>query len=141
MNIKMTIEVSAETAVKVARLLSEGQAVRTECAVTQAPVMTAPTYNAPTTAAVQTTAPQQYGQQAPTAAPVQNPPQPTAAPTSAVTYTIDQLQTAIAPLLDAGKVSQIQQLVQSFGVNTLMEIPQARYGEFANGLRQLGGVL
>lgn len=60
---------------------------------------------------------------------------------SAQNYTIEQLQTAIAPLLDAGKVGQIQSLVQSFGVNTLMEIPPARYGEFANGLRNLGGVL
>ena len=66
---------------------------------------------------------------------------PVAAPTAAPTYTITQLQTALAPLLDAGKVGQIQQLVQSFGVNTLMEIPPARYGEFANGLRAMGGVL
>lgn len=56
-------------------------------------------------------------------------------------YTIEQLQTAIAPLLDAGKVNQIQALVHSFGVTTLMEIPKERYGEFANGLRNLGGVL
>lgn len=69
---------------------------------------------------------------APVAVPVQS---------STSNYTIEQLQTAIAPLLDAGKVAQIQQLVQSFGVNTLMEIPPARYGEFANGLRGLGGVL
>lgn len=60
---------------------------------------------------------------------------------SAQNYTIEQLQAAIAPLLDAGKVGQIQALVQSFGVNTLMDIPPARYGEFANGLRNLGGVL
>lgn len=83
-------------------------------------------------------------------------PVPTTVPTSAPTavtnsvpvqpsnvpnYTIEQLQTAIAPLLDAGKVAQIQALVQSFGVATLMDIPPARYGEFANGLRNLGGVL
>lgn len=83
-------------------------------------------------------------------------PVPTTVPTSAPTavtnsvpvqpsnvpnYTIEQLQTAIAPLLDTGKVAQIQALVQSFGVATLMDIPPARYGEFANGLRNLGGVL
>lgn len=82
---------------------------------------------------------------APTAptAPIQPPIAPVAAPvqSSVPNYTIEQLQTAIAPLLDAGKVAQIQQLVQSFGVATLMEIPPARYGEFANGLRGLGGVL
>ena len=66
---------------------------------------------------------------------------PTSAPAAVPNYTIEQLQTAIAPLLDAGKVAQIQALVQSFGVATLMDIPPARYGEFANGLRNLGGVL
>lgn len=63
------------------------------------------------------------------------------APTSVPSYSIEQFQTAIAPLLDAGKVSQVQQLVQSFGVATLMEIPKERYGEFANSLRSIGGVL
>lgn len=80
---------------------------------------------------------QQVSVSAPTAQPM---PAPTA-PTSVPSYTIEQLQTAIAPLLDVGKVQQIQALVQSFGVNTLMEIPQERYGEFANGLRNLGGAL
>lgn len=67
---------------------------------------------------------------------------PAAVPTTTVPeYTIDQLQIAIAPLLDSGKAPQIQQLVQSFGVSTLTEIPKERYGELANGLRSLGGVL
>lgn len=66
---------------------------------------------------------------------------PTTATTAVPSYTIEQFQTAIAPLLDAGKVEQIQQLVQSFGVATLMDIPKERYGEFANGLRNIGGVI
>lgn len=67
---------------------------------------------------------------------------PAAVPTTTVPeYTIDQLQIAIAPLLDSGKAPQIQQLVQSFGVSTLTEIPKERYSELANGLRSLGGVL
>lgn len=141
MNIKMTIEVPAEIAVKISELLSAGQAVKTENAAPQQNITAAPIQSAPA-APIQTTASQQYYRAAPTAVPVQNTPvQQQVVPTNAVTYTIDQLQTAIAPLLDAGKITQIQQLVQSFGVNTLMEIPQARYGEFANGLRQLGGVL
>lgn len=79
--------------------------------------------------------------QAPVSAPIAQPIPTQTAPTSVPNYTIEQLQTAIAPLLDAGKVQQIQSLVQSFGVNTLMDIPQERYGEFANGLRAVGGVL
>lgn len=70
-----------------------------------------------------------------------SPSAPTTAPTAVPSYTIEQFQTAIAPLLDAGKVGQIQQLVQSFGVATLMDIPKERYGEFANGLRNIGGVI
>lgn len=122
--------------------------------------MTAPTaqsYTAPAQSPVSSfTVPSMPPMQVPTAAPVATPttyaPQtapvtPTmpmgvpTAPTSAPAYTIEQLQTAIAPLLDAGKVAQIQQLVQSFGVATLMDMPKERYGEFANGLRNLGGVI
>lgn len=109
--------------------------------------------HAPVTQTVPTVEPMQNSYTVPTVptvptAPAMSVQPPTAqpiptqtAPTSVPNYTIEQLQTAIAPLLDAGKVQQIQALVQSFGVNTLMDIPQERYGEFANGLRNLGGVL
>lgn len=106
--------------------------------------------HAPVTQTVPTVSPMQNSYTVPTApvAPVMSVRPPTTqpipaptAPTSVPNYTIEQLQTAIAPLLDAGKIQQIQTLVQSFGVNTLMDIPQERYGEFANGLRNLGGVL
>ena len=121
------------------------------------PAPTAQSHTAPTQAPASSfTAPSMPPMQVPTAAPVITPtpyaPQTTpvtptmrmsvpTTPTSAPAYTIEQLQTAIAPLLDAGKVAQIQQLVQSFGVDTLMGIPKERYGEFANGLRNLGGVI
>lgn len=106
-------------------------------ATTQQSMPTTPAQSAPLTAPTVSTVPIQQPI-APVAASVQ----PVQAPVqSAPNYTIEQLQTAIAPLLDAGKVGQIQALVQGFGVNTLMEIPPARYGEFANGLRNLGGVL
>lgn len=86
-------------------------------------------------------------QAVPTAPPVQQtvPVQQTtttAVPTTTVPeYTLEQLQTAIAPLMDAGKITELQQLVKSFGVNVLTEIPKERYRELANGLRSLGGVL
>lgn len=124
------------------------------------PAPTAQSHTAPTQAPASSfTVPSMPPMQVPTAAPVAAPaayatqttpvtpimpmgvPTIPTAPTSAPAYTIEQLQTAIAPLLDAGKVAQIQQLVQSFGVATLMDIPKERYGEFANGLRNLGGVI
>lgn len=153
MEITMTITVTAEQAEKVAQLLHDmetaGNAIqqmRSNAPAQQTQPM--PQQSAP----IQQTAPQQFS--APTqqysapvqqfTAPTQNvtpvQPQPNA-PTAAPAYTIAQLQTACAPLMDAGKGPQLQQLVQSFGVATLMDVPASRYGEFANGLRQLGGVL
>lgn len=125
-----------------------------ETVVTQQPVVFAPkqgTGYQQTTAPVQTVPVQArvnntVTQAVPTApaqqaAPVQQV-APTAVPTTPVPeYTLEQLQAAIAPLMDSGKIAQIQQLVKSFGVNTLIEIPKDRYGELANGLRALGGVL
>lgn len=136
MDITMTITVSAETAAKVVQLLNNvnGTAVQQSSPIQpaaqqfSAPVQQTPPVQAQFSAPVQQTPPAPIQQTAPTAP-------------STPTYTISQLQSAIAPLLDSGKIPQIQQLVQSFGVNTLMEIPPERYGEFANGLRALGGVL
>lgn len=104
---------------------------------TTAPVQTVPV-QAPVNNTVTQAVPTAPAQQA---APVQQV-APTAVPTTSVPeYTLEQLQAAIAPLMDSGKIAQIQQLVKSFGVNTLIEIPKDRYGELANGLRALGGVL
>lgn len=146
MNIKMTIEVSTEVAAKVIELLAQqgvtaGGMALADPITPSVPVQNTPGYQAPVNYSVPVqTAPvvQAPTVPAPTVPVMQ---QPTAAPTSAPAYTIEQFQTALTPLLDSGKVAQVQQLVQSFGVNTLMDIPPQRYGEFANGLRQLGGVL
>lgn len=160
--IKMTIEVSTETAWKIIDLISAQEAV----AANKAQPAPVPTAQRPTTAAQQfsaapmpapvptATAAQQFGapvqnapvyNAAPTAAPVSAaspaPVIPSGAPTSAPMYSIAQLQTACGPLADSGKLPELQKLIASFGVNSLAELPQARYGEFANGLRALGGVL
>lgn len=59
--------------------------------------------------------------------------------TSALSYTLDDLARAAAPLMDSG-VGQIalQQLLASFGVVALPELPQERYAEFAAALREMG---
>ena len=153
MTVNLTLnEITAEGAMEVLKLMKniaepsmklepkkESPAIPTApVASTVMPLQTVPTNAVASTAMpmpmpVPTTVPTS----APTAVPNSVPVQPSNVPN----YTIEQLQTAIAPLLDAGKVAQIQALVQSFGVATLMDIPPARYGEFANGLRNLGGVL
>lgn len=72
-------------------------------------------------------------------------PEPPAAPTvpTAPTkkYTLDELLAATAPLMDAGKISELQALMQKFGVPSMMEIPEDHYGELATALRELGAEL
>lgn len=93
---------------------------------------------------VQQQAPVQLYQQAPTqpqAVPTQQAPvqqQPQAVPTSAPTYSFDQLAVAATQLMDAGRMADLQQLLSSFGVQALMELPETQFGAFATKLRELG---
>jgi hypothetical protein len=84
--------------------------------------------------------------------PVQEPiaekaPTPPAAPSNAVpvtappTYSIEQLQTAGQPLLDANKGAELVALLRQFGVSSLPELKPEQIGPFATGLRQLGAVI
>lgn len=86
---------------------------------------------APTTPAVPVTA------STPTAAPAAQP--IATVPTApAKAYTIAELQAASAPLIDAGRIADLQALMQSFGVISMTDIPEDRYGELATKLRELG---
>ncbi len=144
MEITMTLTVTPTQAEQIAKLLQgapDASPVEMQNSAVPAPVV--PNAPAPAPVAVPQAAPAPYpaAPVAPTApAPVPTAPVPTA-PTAAPAYTLPQLQTALAPLLDAGRAAQVQQLVNSFGAATLMEIPPERYGELANGIRALGGVL
>ena len=40
--------------------------------------------------------------------------------------------------MDAGKISELQALMQKYGVASMMEIPKEKYGELATDLRALG---
>lgn len=153
MTVNLTLnEITAEGAMEVLKLIQKNiaepsmklepkkESSATSTATIDSTVM--PLQTVPTNAVVPTATPMPMP--VPTTVPTSVPmATPNSVPVQAsnASYTIEQLQTAIAPLLDAGKVAQIQALVQSFGVATLMDIPPARYGEFANGLRNLGGVL
>lgn len=53
-------------------------------------------------------------------------------------YKIEDLLTATAPLMDAGKLTELQALMQKYGVRSMMEIAPERYGELATDLRALG---
>jgi len=73
-----------------------------------------------------------------TAAPAQT---PVTAPVSQEVkkYTLPEIQAALAPLLDAGKAVELQQLMAQFGVQYLGEVPEDRYPELVNAIRGLGG--
>lgn len=95
--------------------------------------VTAPTVNVATDTPVQTvTAPVQT-----ITAPVQT---PVTAPVSQEVkkYTLPEIQAALAPLLDAGKAVELQQLMAQFGVQYLGEVPEDRYPELVNAIRGLG---
>ena len=78
---------------------------------------------------------------APTAEQTYAPPAPTVAPTSAPTYTLDQLVTAGAGLLDAGKMQDLVGLLAKYEVQALTQIKPEQYGALAADLRALGARL
>ena len=79
------------------------------------------------------------------AVPVQPPTVPVQPPTVPVApakgYTQAEILAACVPLMDAGKVPELTQIIQEFGVASMMEIPQEKYGELAVKLRALGAKL
>lgn len=87
--------------------------------------VTAPTVNVATDAPVQSAAPVQTPVTAPVSQEVKK-------------YTLPEIQAALAPLLDAGKAVELQQLMAQFGVQYLGEVPENRYPELVNAIRGLG---
>lgn len=69
------------------------------------------------------------------------PPVATVPTAPAKEYSLDELLTATAPLMDAGKIADLQTLMQKYGVASMMEIPKEKYGELATDLRALGAKL
>lgn len=113
---------------------------------TVAPAETA----APTTTTVPSTPPVQNVQPVPTtqtaqATPVAQNTAPAASPvptaTAPPTYTMEQLAVAATGLIDAGKMQDVQNTLASLGAQTLMDLPQEKYGEFASAIKTIGAVI
>ena len=74
-------------------------------------------------------------------------PAPASAPPAAVpraaapTYTIEELQLACAPLMDANRMADLQQVLTKFGATSLLDVPKEQYGALAADLRALGARL
>lgn len=106
-------------------------------AVQQVVTPTATTTTVPNTPPVQNVQPVPTTQNAPTAPPVNPVPTATATPT----YTMEQLAVAATGLIDAGKMQDVQNTLASLGAQTLMNLPQEKYGEFASAIKAIGAVI
>ena len=71
-------------------------------------------------------------------APVQTQPVQEAVPTTTKSYTLEDLQRASGALMQAGKIQQLQGLLQQFNSVSLAHLPQEQFGAFALKLRELG---
>ena len=70
--------------------------------------------------------------------PTQTQPVQTAVPTAAKTYTLEDLQRASGALVQAGKIQQLQGLLQQFNAISLAHLAQENFGAFALKLSELG---
>lgn len=77
-------------------------------------------------------------QAAPVTPSVPTTPAPTPVATTTIGYSIDELAAAAMGLMDKGMQAELQNLLATFGVQSLPEMPKERYGEFATKLRELG---
>ena len=124
-----------------------------------APVVKAPETK-PTTAPAPAAQPQQAAPKAaepqqsgalfpPAPAPAVQPAQPAPAPQPAPvvptaparTYSLNDLLTAAAPLMDQGKFQELSALTAKYGVKSFTDIPEDQYGNVAVDLRALGAAL
>jgi uncharacterized protein YkwD len=106
------------------------QSVNTAPAPTQ-PTTVQPVYTAPIQQPPINTTPVQPTVS--TQAPVQ--PAPVQQPTG---YTLEQLSNAAVTLLNAGKQQELINLLKSFGVNALPQLPKEKYNDFAVAIRGMG---
>lgn len=103
------------------------------------PADTAPAPAAPAPAVTPAPAPAPAPAPTPVQAPVTPAPAPAPVPVApAPTYSRDQIMTAGAALIDAGKINELMGLLNSFGVQAVTQLKQDQLGAFATELRKLG---
>ena len=56
-------------------------------------------------------------------------------------FSIEQIMTAGAALMDAGKVDDLLNLLHSFGVQAVMDLKPEQLGAFATEMRKLGATI
>lgn len=73
---------------------------------------------------------------APTSAPLQTHPDPVQAPVKE--YTLEEIQVALQPLMDAGRTNEIVGLMQKYKVASLPELPKDQFPSLVVDLRNMG---
>lgn len=62
-------------------------------------------------------------------------------PTGQAAYSFEQIQLACAKVAQAGKRAELQGLINSFGLNSLLELKEEQYNDFVLKLREIGGTI
>lgn len=81
---------------------------------------------------------------APTSVSVPTTPEPVQAPTPAVPvapvkeYTLEEIQVALQPIMDAGRTNEIVGLMQKYKVASLPELPKEQFPNLVVDLRNMG---
>lgn len=141
----MEVNVKIEAPDLSAAILKLAEAITPKAVTTRVEQPVIPTASAPITPAPTTPAPAPD----PTAAPVPtagpsaatvpgNAPAPVVPVAAAPSYSMEQIATAGAALVDAGKRDQLLELLGRFGVRAVTQLQPAQFGVFAAELRALG---
>lgn len=137
----------AQAIAAMAQAIERGQgnaATAAAASALQAPVVPRAAAAAPATAAAASAAPvSPVPASAVSADPAPAAPAAPAVPlaTAPQQYTLAELQKAVMPLLDAGRVPELQQVLAKYGAQDLTKVPAEQYGALAADFRALGARL
>lgn len=70
--------------------------------------------------------------------PPQAPPTPAVPVAPVKEYTLDEIQVALIPIMDAGRTNEIIGLMQKYGVSDLTKVPKDSYPQLIQDIRNMG---
>lgn len=70
--------------------------------------------------------------------PQQAPPTPAVPVAPVKEYTLEEIQVALMPIMDAGRTNEIVGLMQKYGVSDLTKIPKDSYPQLIQDIRNMG---
>ena len=70
--------------------------------------------------------------------PQQAPPTPAVPVAPVKEYTLEEIQVALIPIMDAGRTNEIVGLMQKYGVSDLTKVPKDSYPQLIQDIRNMG---